>query len=185
MVSPVNLPPAIVPLRQLLGNRLGLPVFVDNDATVAALAEAHDQELRMVAANLVMITVGTGIGGGLVLGGRIYRGVTGAAGELGHTVVGAPPTGAAASPGEFPQPGSLEQLAAGRALDRLVAEARARDRGSPLCRRRAGGKPVFGADAVQAARAGDAAAARVVDIWAEWVGIGVANAINTFDPDEV
>ena len=185
VVSSVNLPLAHLPLRQLLGERLGLPVFVDNDATVAALAEAHDEELRMVAANLVMITVGTGIGGGLVLGGRIYRGVTGAAGELGHTLVGAPPTGAAASPGEFPRPGSLEQLAAGRALDRLAAEAAAGDRDSPLGRRRAEGKPVFGAEAVQAARAGDAIAARVVDIWAEWVGIGVANAINTFDPDEV
>ena len=49
-----------------------------------------------------MITVGTGIGGGLMLGGRIYRGATGAAWELGHTLVGAPPTGAAASPREFP-----------------------------------------------------------------------------------
>src|ERR687896_44876 len=120
----------------------------------AALAEAHDEELRMVAANLVMITVGTGIGGGLVLGGRIYRGVTGAAGELGHTLVGAPPTGAAASPGEFPRPGSLEQLAAGRALDRLAAEAAAGDRASPLGRRRAEGKAVFRADAVQAAPPG-------------------------------
>ena len=132
VVSSVNLPLAHLPLRQLLGERLGLPVFVDNDATVAALAEAHDEELRMVAANLVMITVGTGIGGGLVLGGRIYRGVTGAAGELGHTLVGARSTGAAASPGEFPRPGSLEQLAAGRALDRLVAEAVAGDRVRPL-----------------------------------------------------
>jgi glucokinase len=111
--------------------------------------------------------------------------VTGAAGELGHTLVGARSTGAAASPGEFPRPGSLEQLAAGRALDRLAAEAVAGDRDSPLGRRRAEGEPVFGADAVQATRAGDAIAARVVDIWAEWVGIGVANAINTFDPDEV
>jgi glucokinase len=185
VVSSVNLPLADVPLRQLLRTRLGLPVFVDNDATVTAFAEAHDEELRMVAANLVMITVGTGIGGGLVLGGRIYRGATGGAGELGHTLVGVPLTGAAPSRVEFPQPASLEHLAAGRALDRLAEEAAAGDPDSPLGRRRAEGKPVFGADVVRAARAGDAMAARVVEIWGERVGIGVANAINTFDPDEV
>jgi glucokinase len=185
VVSSVNLPLRHVPLRQLLAEQLGLPVFVENDATVAAFAEAHDEELRMVVANLVMITVGTGIGGGLVLGGRMYRGATGGAGELGHTLVGAPTTGAAASRVEFPQPGSLEQFAAGHALDRLAAEAAAADPDSLLGRRRAQGKPVFGADVVQAARSGDAMAARVIEIWGERVGIGVANAINTFDPDEV
>jgi glucokinase len=185
VVSSVNVPLAHVPLRQLLRKRLGLPVFVDNDATVTAFAEAHDEELRMVAPNLVMITVGTGIGGGLVLGGRIYRGATGGAGELGHTLVGVAPTGAAPSRVEFPQPGSLEHLAAGRALDRLGEEAAAGNPDSPLGRRRAEGKPVFGADVVRAARARDATAARVVEIWGERVGIGVANAINSFDPDEV
>jgi glucokinase len=68
--SSVNIPLRDVPLRQVLGERLGLPVYVDNDATVAALAEAHDGE-RFVYRDLVMFTVGTGVGGGLVLGGRI------------------------------------------------------------------------------------------------------------------
>ena len=86
VVSSVNIPLVDVPLRSVLGDRLGVPVFVDNDATVAALAEAHDDELRMVARDLVMITVGTGVGGGLVLGGQIYRGATGGAGELGHAI---------------------------------------------------------------------------------------------------
>ena len=71
VISSVNVPLDDVPLRQVLGERLGVPVFVDDDATIAALAEAHDHKLRMVAANLVMITIGTGIGGGLLLGGRI------------------------------------------------------------------------------------------------------------------
>src|ERR1700733_11940522 len=88
VVSSANLPLADVPLRDVLGERLGVPVFVDNDATVAALGEAQDKQLRMVARDLVMITVGTGVGGGLVLGGRIYRGATGGAGELGHTLIG-------------------------------------------------------------------------------------------------
>jgi glucokinase len=78
VVSSVNVPLADLPLRQLLGARLGVPVFIDNDATVAALAEAHDEQLRPVTENLVMLTVGTGVGGGLVPGGRIYRGATAA-----------------------------------------------------------------------------------------------------------
>ena len=85
VVSSANVPLADVPLREVLGERVGVPVFVDNDATVAALAEAHDEQLQMVARDLVMLTIGTGVGGGLVLGGRIYRGATGGAGELGHT----------------------------------------------------------------------------------------------------
>ncbi len=87
--SSVNLHLADFDLRGALQERLGLPVFVDNDATVAALAEAFDESGRPVVQNLVMFTVGTGIGGGLVLGGKVYRGTTGAAGELGHTLVGA------------------------------------------------------------------------------------------------
>jgi glucokinase len=187
VVSSVNIPLKDVPLRQVLGDRLGVPVFVDNDATVAALAEAHDAELRLVAHNLVMITVGTGVGGGIVLGGRIYRGSTGGAGELGHTIVGMDLSGSASVPAAsgFPQPGSLEHAAAGHALDRLVGEAAAANPNSALGKLKAEGKPVLGAEAVQAAEDGDEAAQRIIEIWAERVGIGIANAINTFDPEEV
>ena len=113
VVSSANIPLVDVPLREVLGERLGVPVFVDNDATVAALAEAHDDDLRMVARDLVMITVGTGVGGGLVLGGRIYRGATGGAGELGHTIVGMDLSGPVPDAGRFPQPGSLEAVRRG------------------------------------------------------------------------
>jgi glucokinase len=186
VVSSVNVPLADVPLRSALGARLGVPVFVDNDAAVAALAEAHDDELRMVARDLVMITVGTGVGGGLVLGGRIYRGATGGAGELGHTITALGLEGEVPPPTpRFPQPGSLESVAAGHALDRLAAQCADRHPDSELARLRAQGKPVLGADAVRAAQAGDEAAAEAVKLWGERVGIGVANAINTFDPEEV
>jgi glucokinase len=187
VVSSVNIPLADVPLRQVLGERLGVPVFVDNDATVAALAEAHDENLRLVAQNLVMITIGTGVGGGFVLGGRIYRGATGGAGELGHTLVGMRLDGArrVPTPHGFPQPGSLESAAAGHALDLLAAEAAADHADSALGQLKAKGMPVLGAEAVKAAEAGDPAASRIVEIWAERVGIGIANAINTFDPEEV
>ncbi len=186
VVSSVNIPLKDVSLRSVLGERLGVPVFVDNDATVAALAEAHDAELRLVAHNLVMITIGTGVGGGIVLGGRIYRGSTGGAGEFGHTLVGLDLSGPAVpSPTHFPQPGSLEYEAAGHALDRLVAEAAASEPESALGRLKADGKPVLGPEAVHAAEEGDAVAQRIIEVWAERVGIGIANAINTFDPGEV
>jgi glucokinase len=185
IVASTNIPLRDVPLRSLLGERLGVPVFVDNDATVAALAEAHDDQLQLVARNLVMLTVGTGVGGGIVIHGRIYRGATGGAAELGHTIVGLDLAGAVPAPMGFPQPGSLEFVASGHALDRLASQAAGLHPESELGRLRAEGKPVLGATAVEAAHDGDQSAARMVEIWGQRVGIGVANAINTFDPEEV
>jgi glucokinase len=182
VVSSVNIPLRDVPLRNELQERLETPIFVDNDATVAALAEAHDEQLHLVARDLVMITVGTGVGGGIVIGGRIYRGATGAAGELGHTIVGLDLAGSVPAPMGFPQPGSLEFVASGHTLDRLAQQAAGLQPDSVLGRLRAEGKPVLGAEA---ARQGDTPAARMVEIWGQRVGVGVANAINTFDPDEV
>jgi glucokinase len=185
VVSSVNIPLVDVPLREVLGDRLGVPVFVDNDATVAALAEAHDDDLKMVARDLVMLTIGTGVGGGLVLGGRIYRGATGAAGELGHTLVGLDLSGPVPAAGKFPQPGSLEAVAAGHALDGLVERFAEDHPDSELGRRRGAGEKLTGVEAVEAAQNGDHDAARLIELWGERVGIGIANAINTFDPKEV
>jgi glucokinase len=185
VVSSANVPLADVPLREVLGDRLGVPVFVDNDATVAALAEAHDEQLRPVARDLVMITVGTGVGGGLVLGGRIYRGATGGAGELGHTLVGMDLSGAVPDAGKFPQQGSLEAVAAGHALDVMVQRAAEQHPDSALGHLHSSGGKVTGVEAVDAAQDGDAVAKRMLELWGERVGIGIANAINTFDPEEV
>jgi len=182
--SSVNVPLRDIALRQVLRERLRLPVFVDNDATVAALAEAHDGE-RLVYRDLVMFTVGTGIGGGLVLGGRVFRGATGAAGELGHTLIGLDLKGGVPEPGAFPQPGSLESLASGRALDRLAGVAAAASPDSQLGRLAASGHPVLGPEVVEAAQAGDEESHRLLELLGEWLGIGIANAINTFDPDVV
>ncbi len=181
-----NIPLRGVPLRRVLGERLGVPVFVDNDATVAALAEAHDQDLKLASPNLVIITVGTGIGGGVVIDGRIFRGGSGGAGELGMTLIGlACDPDIQASGQHFPQPGSLEALASGTALDGFARAAAATHRDSALGRLAASGRQVLGADAVAAARDGDADARAAVRRWAHAVGVGIANAINTFDPDEV
>jgi glucokinase len=187
VVASINIPLVNVPLRSVLGERLGAPIYVDNDATVAALAEAHDEDLRLVARHLVMLTIGTGVGGGLVLNGRIYRGATGGAAEVGHTLIGLPvrPAGGPeAAPGfpadllddlpaagqVMPHPGSLESLAAGHALDRLTVAA---------------GLGEHGIDAVNAARSGSAEAQAIIRRWAHAIGAGIANAINMFDPQEV
>ena len=186
IAASTNIPLAGVPLRQVLGERLGVPVYVDNDATVAALAEAHDERMGLVARNLVMITVGTGIGGGVVIDGRIFRGGSGGAGELGMTLIGLACEPEMQAPsGNFPQPGSLESLASGTALDHLAQAAAHENPDSALGRLASGGQPVRGADAVAAARAGDEPAAAAVRRWAHALGVGIANAINTFDPDEV
>jgi glucokinase len=85
----------------------------------------------------------------------------------------------------FPQPGSLEFVASGHALDQLARQAANLHPESKLGHLAAERKAVLGADAVQAAHDGDPSAARMVEIWGQRVGIGVANAINTFDPEEV
>jgi glucokinase len=178
-----NLPLRDVPLRSLMSERLGLPVFVDNDATVAALAEVHDEHGRLDVRSLVMITMGTGVGGGIVIDGRAYRGATGAAGEIGHTLIAIaqdipPPT-------SFPQPGSLEAMAAGHALDGLAHQAAVDHPDSALGRTLAAEGAVAGPDAVAAAKDGDAVAIACVAKLGRRMGIGVANAINTFDPEVV
>ena len=183
--SSVNLDLADFDLRRVLEDRIEMPVFVDNDATVAAIGEAFDDRGRATAQNLVMFIVGTGVGGGLVLGGRVYRGSTGAAGELGHTLVGATLDERRPVAGRFPQRGSLEALAAGRVLDRMGADIATQRPDSALARMAARGDHIDGHDVVRAANEGDPDSVGAVRVLGERLGIGIANAINTFDPDEV
>jgi glucokinase len=182
--SSVNIPLRDVPLRHVLSDKLGTPVFVDNDGSVAALAEAHDDHGRLDVQHLVMLTIGTGIGGGIVIAGRPYRGATGGAAEIGHTLIGIehdiPP-----AKKTFPRVGSLEALAAGHELDRLTREAADAHPESALAGILAERGTIAGPDAVAAARDGDAVALDVLHLLGRRVGIAVANAINTFDPDVV
>jgi glucokinase len=172
-----------LPLRTVLEERLDLPVFVDNDANCAALAEAHDGT-QLTVRDLVMITVGTGIGGGLVLGGRLYRGATGAAGEIGHTLIGAALDRGAPPLGSFPQAGSFESLASGRALDELGARF-AREEPQSAVSWAAEGNRAEGPDVVVAAQQGHQDACALIRLLGERLGVGIANAINVFDPELV
>jgi glucokinase len=183
--SSVNIPLKDVPLRELMTERVGLPVYVENDASCAALAEAF-RDGRIAVPHLVMFTVGTGVGGGLVLNGRLYRGATGAASEVGHTIIGLDLiAGAPIHSGVFPQAGSLELLASGRALDRLAEDAARADPNSFLGKRLTRDGGVTGHDAVDGAKDGDEASIRCVRILGERLGIGIANAITMFDPLDV
>jgi glucokinase len=183
--SGVNVPLEGVPLREILTERLDMAVFVDNDANVAAVAEACDESGRLVVDNLVMFTVGTGVGGGLVLDGRPFRGATGAAPEMGHVLIGLDLSqGAPPAAERFPQPGSLEALAAGRALDRLAQEAAAEQPDGVLGRAAASGQ-VSGREVVAAARDGDDQSIALLKVLGQRLGVGIASAINVFDPDQV
>jgi glucokinase len=186
VVSSVNIPLAGVELRTVLGERLGVPVFVDNDATVAALAEAHDDDYALAVDNLVMLTIGTGVGGGVVIGGRIFRGATGGGAEVGHQLIALDVDDDVPMPSEhFPQLGSLESLGSGRALDHFTQAAAAAHPDSEIGKLAASGRTVMGADAVHAAENGCSVSMTVVRRWAHVIGIGIANAINVFDPDQV
>lgn len=183
--SSVNIPLADVPLRSVLSERVGIPVFVENDANCAALAEAYDGE-RMVSTQLVMLTVGTGVGGGIVLNGRVFRGATGAAPELGHTMIALDLQAAGElADSDWPRPGTLEALASGSALDALADAAARQQPESALGRTLADTGEVTGRDAVHAAAEGDDVAVGVLTTLGRRLGIGIANVINTFDPLEV
>ncbi|MDP2711423.1 MAG: ROK family protein, partial [Solirubrobacteraceae bacterium] len=115
-VMSTHLPLAGVAVRDLVAERLGLPVFVDNDANVAMLAEWRFGAARG-ARDAALLTIGTGIGGGLVVGGALQRGSQGAGAELGHMVVQA--DGPRCN-GNCPNRGCLEAVAAGTALARAA-----------------------------------------------------------------
>src|SRR6201991_4149358 len=185
ILSSVNIPLHDIPLRQLLTERMGVPVYVENDAGCAALAEAFDDG-QMTVSSLVMFTIGTGVGGGWVLNGRLYRGATTSAAEVGHTIIGRDLAFGNNVPGDpFPQRGSLETLASGRALDRLADYAAVQYRDSYIGKMLAEKGAIDGQDVVAGAEAGDDASLWCLRVLGERIGIGIANAINTFDPLEV
>ncbi len=184
ILSSVNIPLHDIPLRQNLTERMGVPVYVDNDAGCATLAEAWVD--GSIISPLVMFTIGTGVGGGWVLNGRLYRGASTSAAEVGHTIIGRDLEFGNNVPGDpFPQRGSLETLASGRALDRLADYAAVQYRDSHLGKMLAQNGSIDGHDVVAGAEAGDEAALWCLRVLGERLGIGIANAINTFDPLEV
>jgi glucokinase len=163
-----------VPLRDLLVARFGLPSIVENDANAAALGE-HWVGAGAGVDDLVYITVSTGIGGGLILRGRIYHGVSGTAGEVGHMVID--PSGPRCPCGRR---GCLEALASGTAIGRAAREAVAAGRPTALAALAGGG--LTAAEVARAASEGDAVAREVYARAAAALGAGVTNLVNLLNP---
>jgi len=180
-LSAVHLPLDELPFRDLMSERLGLPVEVDNDANVAALAEQRYGAARG-ASNVVLLTLGTGIGGGLILDGQLYRGSMGAGAELGHMVVDL--DGPLCGPG-CPNRGCLEAVASGTAIGREGAEAARLTPDSPLGRAVAEGRAVTGAMVTELAHDGDPTALGVLALVGCRLGAGLASLVNIFDPEVV
>ena len=161
----VNIPLEGVDLRDRMRERHGLPVALDNDANAAAIAEWQVGAARG-ARNVVMLTLGTGVGGGLILDGRPYRGATGSGAELGHIVLepGGPPCGCGGH-------GHLESFAAGPAADRVA-------------------RSLYGDDSnahelVRRAREGEPEAVEALAGIGRYLGAGIATFVNVFEPDLV
>ncbi|WP_256839999.1 ROK family glucokinase [Ornithinimicrobium faecis] len=170
------------PIRDRLAQRLGLPVVLDNDAKAAAWAEfrfgAGRDESR-----LLLVTLGTGIGGALVIDGRVERGRHGLAGEFGHMQV--VPEGERCECGNR---GCWEQYSSGRAMQREAREMLEQD--SPYAAGLAAycdGDParVEGHHVTQAARAGDVAALELMGDVGRWLGVGLANLAAALDPGRI
>ncbi len=182
VLSSVNIPVAGVHLRDDLSARLGAPVYLDNDANCAALAEADLAEGGPVG-HVVMLTLGTGVGGGVVVNGRVFRGATGLGAELGHLVI--EPEGPEC-PGNCPNRGCLEALCSGQALARdagALGAARPDSRLAELARERGG--PPTGTEAVTAAREGDPDALGLFERFGTSLGVGIAGLMNVFEPERL
>lgn len=180
-VSSVNIPLLGVDLRDRLRRRFGVPVMIENDANAAALAE-HRLGVGRGRRHMVMLTLGTGIGGGLILDGRLYRGAVGAAAELGHIVldVDGPPC-----QGACPGRGHLEGLASGTAADALVVQRASENPDGDLGRAVAQGRPADARLAVELAVLGPGDAREVLDRVALYLGAGIASFVNVFNPELV
>jgi glucokinase len=177
----VHLPIADLPFADVMRERLGLPVAVDNDANAAMLVEWRAGAAQG-ATDAVLLTIGTGIGGGLVVGGQLARGSIGAGPELGHMVVqeDGPPC-----PGGCPGRGCLEAFVSGEALGREGTEAARRHPDSGLGRVLAEGRAVTGPLVTELAWDGDPVARSVIDAAGRHLGVGITSLVNIFNPSVV
>jgi glucokinase len=169
-----------MPLRQIIHDRLGLPAALDNDANCAVLGEWWVGAARG-ARHAIGITIGTGIGGGLIIGGRLYHGASDVAGEIGHITIDT--EGRRCKCGNY---GCLEAYASGpnialRAVEELEAGAESRLRtlvGGDL-------QKITAQTVYQAAADGDELALEVVNDTAKFLGVGIGNLLNVFNPEVV
>jgi glucokinase len=180
-VNSVNIPLAGIDFRDHLATRFGLPAAIENDANAAALAE-HRLGAGRGTQHMIILTLGTGIGGGLILDGKLYRGAVGAAGELGHMTLelDGPPC-----QGTCPGRGHLEALASGTATDRLAAQRAAEHPDGDLGRAAAEGQTVDARRAVDLAARGPGDARELLARVGFVLGTAIASYVNIFNPEIV
>ena len=176
-----HLPLEDVRFRDLMSERLGLPVVVDNDANAALLAEARFGAARGLS-HAVFVALGTGIGSGLLLDGRVYRGALGFGAEIGHMVVDLHgPECQGACPGR----GCLEVLASGSTIGREGLAAARSSPSSALGRRLAAGREITGGIVTELAHDGDDAARSVLAEVGRRLGYGLVGVVNVFNPEVI
>jgi glucokinase len=175
----VHLPLHDVPFRDVMAERLGVPVAVDNDANAAMIAE-HRRGAARGSQTAALLTLGTGIGGGIIVAGRLVHGASGAAGEWGHMVVDV--NGPACSCGDS---GCLETLVSGSALARDGLRVARDAPESALGIALAAGRDITGMLVTELAHDGDQAARDVVALMGTYLGIGIANVVNILNPEVV
>jgi glucokinase len=178
-VVSVHLPLTELAFGDIMAERLGTHVFVDNDSNLAALAEQR-AGAAVGASDVVVVTIGTGIGGGLILGGQLYRGSLGAGAELGHVVI---EMDGPRCHGNCPNRGCVEALASGTALAREARRIAAEHPDSGLGRAQADGRELAGPLVTELAHDGDEAAVEVLRLIGSRLGVALASYVNIFNPE--
>jgi glucokinase len=178
-VVAINLPLDNLPFEALMAERLDLPVAVDNDGNVAALAE-HRAGAAVGVDDLLLLTIGTGIGGGLILNGELYRGWIGSGAELGHMVIAldGPPC-----QGNCPNHGCLETMASGTALAREARQLAGEQPHTALGQALSAGREIDGRLVTELAYDGDPAALAALDLIASRLGVALSSYVNIFNPE--
>src|SRR5215207_4823781 len=167
-----------ISLKEELGGSTGLQVTVENDANAAAWGECRFGAGKDVD-DLVFVTLGTGVGGGVISHGVLLRGARGTGGELGHITV--QPAGPRCGCGNR---GCLEALASGTAIARRAQKV-ANERPDSALGRLAAERAPLGEDVLDLARRGDEASAKVLKDTGTWLGVGLATFVNIFDPEVI
>jgi len=166
-----------IPLKDIIRREFGLPTYLENDATLAALGE-HCFGAGVGIDNLIYVTVGTGIGGGIVIGGQLYRGVSGTAGEIGHMTIYV--NGPRCNCGNI---GCWETFASGKALAReAVKRIKAGAQTTILSFADGDLGKVNGETVFLAAQQGDSLALELISVTGYYLGVGLVNLVNIFNP---
>lgn len=166
-----------VPLTKIMQERTGVRAWLENDANAAALGE-HVFGAGKNALHLVYITVSTGIGGGIIVDGKLYGGAKGSAGEIGHTIID--PAGPLCGCGNY---GCLESLASGTAIARRGEEAAASGESAVLAAMQAKGEAINAETMAAAALSGDAACREIFAEAGRFLGVALANLVNLLSPE--